>query len=89
MCTQACDGRRQTGEEGLHGAAQQTRAQLPSGDLIDTLPLKGKLSASPDGPETEAGLQREPFNQDDEISPKLKAALWFDSSFSPFLLVKV
>lgn len=54
----------------------KNRARLRSGDLIDSLSLKGNLSASPDGPETElnpsgpqraAGLQREQFNQDDEI----------------------
>lgn len=58
---------------------------LRSGDLIDTLPFKGNLNASPDGPESElnprgpqreAGLQRERLNQDDEIL----------RSFGPFKL---
>lgn len=105
MCNQACDGRHQTGEQGLHitktrpGAAHQT-ADLRSGELIDTLPLRGNLSATPDGPETdgnpsgpqrEAGLQREQLNQNEflALSSKLKPTLWFDLSFSPFLVVKV
>lgn len=46
-----------------HDPEPRTRpAGLRSGELIDSLPLKGNLSASPDGPEMElnpSGPQRE------------------------------
>lgn len=45
MCSQACDGQQQAGEN----RGSQPGAQPPSGEVIDTLPLKGNLIASPDG----------------------------------------